>query len=100
MFKLEPRKASLWKRVVEGITTKTILFLLLGSMICNFRRYFCGHWTELIVRQGGSGGGDDALAPTISHAPRWRLSRLYLFADAVVLGLSLTYIPVTRLLFS
>ena len=30
----------------------------------------------------------------------WRLSRAYMFTDFVVLGLSLTYLPVTRILFS
>ena len=51
----------------------------------------------LIVRQGGSAGGDDALALTISRVTRWRLSRAYLFTDLTVLALSLTYIPVGRI---
>ena len=51
-------------------------------------------------RQGGSSGGDDALALTISHITRWKLSRSYLFTDLVVLGLSLSYIPVSRIVFS
>ena len=54
----------------------------------------------LIIRQGGSSGGDDALALTISHVTHWRLSRSYLFTDLVVLGLSLTYIPFLRIIFS
>ena len=37
---------------------------------------------------------------TISRVTRWRLSRSYLFTDLVVLGLSLTYIPVLRIAFS
>lgn len=61
---------------------------------------FVGVGVGLIVRQGGSSGGDDALALTISHALRWKLSRAYLFTDIVVLLLSLTYIPVTRIVFS
>ena len=52
------------------------------------------------MRQGGSSGGDDALALTISKVTRWRLSRSYLFTDLVVLGLSLSYIPVGRIFFS
>ena len=51
----------------------------------------------LIVRQGGSAGGDDALALTISRVTHWRLSRAYLFTDLTVLALSLTYIPVGRI---
>lgn len=61
---------------------------------------FVGVGIGLIVRQGGSGGGDDALALTISHALRWKLSRSYLFTDVVMLVLSLTYIPVIKILFS
>ena len=54
---------------------------------------FVGLGVGLIVRQGGSSGGDDALALTIARVTRWRLSRTYLFTDLVVLGLSLTYLP-------
>ena len=61
---------------------------------------FVGIGVGLIVRQGGSSGGDDALALTISHISHWRLSRSYLFTDVVVLLLSLTYIPVLRIVFS
>ena len=61
---------------------------------------FVGAGVGLIVRQGGSSGGDDALALTISHISHWKLSRSYLFTDVVVLLLSLTYIPVMRIVFS
>lgn len=58
---------------------------------------FVGIGVGLIVRQGGSAGGDDALALTISRVTHWRLSRAYLFTDLTVLALSLTYIPVGRI---
>lgn len=61
---------------------------------------FVGIGFGLIIRQGGSGGGDDALALVISHVFHWRLSRSYLFTDLVVLALSLTYIPAMRIAFS
>ena len=61
---------------------------------------FVGVGVGLIVRQGGSSGGDDALALTISKVTRWRLARCYLFTDLVVLGLSLSYIPFRRIAFS
>ena len=54
----------------------------------------------MIIRQGGSSGGDDALALTISRITRWKLSRSYLFTDLTVLGLSLTYIPLSRIIYS
>ena len=66
---------------------------LLGGM-------FVGIGVGIIVRQGGSSGGDDALALTISRVTHLRLSRSYLFTDLVVLGLSLSYIPAGRIFFS
>lgn len=61
---------------------------------------FVGVGIGLIIRQGGSGGGDDALALTISHVLHWKLARSYMFTDLVVLGLSLSYIPLNKILFS
>ena len=61
---------------------------------------FVGVGVGLIVRQGGSSGGDDALALVISRVTHLRLSFAYLFTDLTVLGLSLTYIPVNRIAFS
>lgn len=61
---------------------------------------FVGIGVGIIVRQGGSSGGDDALALTISRVAHWRLSRCYLFTDFVVLGFSLTYIPFSKIVFS
>lgn len=65
-----------------------------------FGGIFVGVGVGMIIRQGGSSGGDDALALTISHLTHWRLSRAYMFTDFVVLGLSLTYIPFSRIAFS
>ncbi len=61
---------------------------------------FVGIGVGLIVRQGGSSGGDDALALVISKVTRWKISRAYLFTDLTVLCLSLSYIPLRRIAFS
>ena len=61
---------------------------------------FVGIGVGLIVRQGGSSGGDDALALVIHQLTGWKLSRSYLFTDLVVLGASLSYIPARRIAFS
>ncbi len=61
---------------------------------------FVGVGVGMIVRQGGSCGGDDALALVISHLTQWRLSRCYLFTDLLVLGLSLSYIPFSQIIYS
>lgn len=65
-----------------------------------FGGIFVGVGVGIIVRQGGSSGGDDALALTISKALHWKISRSYLCTDVVVLLLSLSYIPVRRIFFS
>ena len=61
---------------------------------------FVGVGVGLVVRQGGSAGGDDALALTISHVSKWHLSSSYLFTDITVLLMSLSYIPLMRIVFS
>lgn len=61
---------------------------------------FVGLGVGIIVRQGGSSGGDDALALVISNSFCIRLSQAYLITDFTVLLLSLTYIPFTRFIYS
>ena len=83
----------LFPPMLPDLSAYPLLAALLGGL-------FVGTGVGLIIRQGGSSGGDDALALTISHVTHWRLSRSYLFTDLVVLGLSLTYIPFLRIIFS
>lgn len=61
---------------------------------------FVGVGAGLVIRQGGSSGGDDALALSISKVSGWRLSHAYLFTDLSVLALSLTYIPLGEIAYS
>lgn len=61
---------------------------------------FVGVGVGLIVKQGGSSGGDDALALAISKVTHCRLSKAYMFTDFTVLILSLSYIPFRRIVFS
>lgn len=83
----------LFPPMLPDLSPYPLLASILGGL-------FVGVGVGLIVRQGGSSGGDDALALTISKVTRWRLSRAYLFTDLVVLGLSLTYIPIGKIIFS
>ncbi len=83
----------LFPPVIPNLTAYPLLCALLGGI-------FVGIGVGLIVRQGGSSGGDDALALTISKITHWRISRAYLFTDFLVLGLSLSYIPFERIAFS
>ena len=61
---------------------------------------FIGTGCGLVVRQGASCAGDDALALVISKATGCRISRAYLLTDVSVLVLSLSYIPAGRIVYS
>ena len=83
----------LWEQfppMLPDLSAYPLLAALLGGV-------FVGIGVGIIVRQGGSSGGDDALALTIARVTRWRISRAYVFTDLVVLGLSLTYIPIGKI---
>lgn len=61
---------------------------------------FIGIGAGLCVRSGGATTGDDALAMSISHKFKLPIQNFYLISDLTVLALSLTYIPVKRILYS
>lgn len=86
----------IWERfppMLPNLSGYPLVAALLGGI-------FVGVGVGVIVRQGGSSGGDDALALTISHLAKCRIARAYLVTDFVVLGLSLSYIPLQRIAFS
>ena len=83
----------LFPPVLPDLSNKPLLAAILGGM-------FIGIGVGFIVRQGGSAGGDDALALTLSHLFSWRLSFCYLFSDVTVLLLSLSYIPIGQIIYS
>lgn len=61
---------------------------------------FIGIGVGICVRVGGAPGGDDAFAMSISHVTGVRIETVYLISDLLVLGLSISYIPVKRIGFS
>lgn len=61
---------------------------------------FVGVGCGLVVRQGGSSGGDDALALSLARLTGRRVATCYLAADVTVLVLSLSYIPLRQVAFS
>ena len=86
----------IWERLpymLPDMSSHPLMAALIGGA-------FVGVGVGIIVRMGGSSGGDDALALSISHMTGWRLSRAYLLTDVTVLLLSLTYIPIGRIIFS
>lgn len=58
---------------------------------------FVGVGVGLCVRIGGAPTGDDALAMALSKLTGKGIQWVYLVSDLVVLGLSVTYIPIIRL---
>lgn len=61
---------------------------------------FIGVGVGLCVRTGGAPGGDDALGMSINRALGWDIRWYYIISDLLVLGLSLTYVPLQRIVYS
>lgn len=61
---------------------------------------FVGIGAGVCVKIGGAPGGDDALAMCLSYITKWKIQWIYLLTDGIVLGLSLSYIPIKRIGFS
>lgn len=70
-----------------------LLAAILGAL-------FIGIGVGLCVRVGGAPGGDDALAMSISHVTGAKIETIYLISDLLVLGMSISYIPIRRIGFS
>lgn len=61
---------------------------------------FVGVSCGICVRVGGAPTGDDALAMSLCKATGFQIQWIYLLSDLIVLGLSLTYIPAQRIMYS
>jgi len=70
-----------------------LLAAILGAM-------FIGIGAGVCVRVGGATCGDDALAMSLSHILKSPIERIYLVSDLTVLTLSLSYIPLRRIVYS
>ena len=82
---LEPF-APLW----PGIAESPLWAAIVGAM-------FIGVGAGLGVRAGGATCGDDALAMALSRLTKIDIQWIYLLTDGLVLGLSVTYIPLAKL---
>ena len=82
---LEPF-APLWPAIAESPLWAAIV----GAM-------FIGVGAGLGVRAGGAPSGDDALAMALSRLTKIDIQWIYLLTDGLVLGLSVTYIPLQKL---
>ena len=70
-----------------------LLASVMGAMFVGFGVGFC-------VIAGGAPSGDDALAMSLAKRLKLDIRIVYLFFDVIVLSLSLTYIPLKRILYS
>lgn len=70
-----------------------LLAALIGAL-------FIGIGAGICVRVGGATCGDDALAMSLSHILKRPIQQIYLVSDLTVLLLSLSYIPIRRIVYS
>lgn len=70
---------------------------LLASVVGSI---FVGIGSGLCVRVGGATSGDDALAMSLAKVTKVPIQWIYLISDLVVLVLSLSYIPLSRIVYS
>lgn len=76
-----------------GLADLPLLACLLGAL-------FVGVGTGLCVRVGGAPSGDDGLVMSISQKLKIKIEYIYIFFDLLIIGLSLSYIPLGRIVYS
>lgn len=89
VYKILEQFEPLWPQLYD----MPLLAALLGAV-------FVGVGTGICVKIGGAICGDDALAMCIAHITPLKVEQAYLFSDLLVLGLSTSYIPLNRIVYS
>ena len=79
--------------IYPGIADMPFAAAIIGAL-------FIGVGVGLCVRVGAAPGGDDALAMGVNKLTGMKLKWFYLISDSIVLGLSLSYIPLGRIMWS
>ncbi len=79
--------------IYPAIADNPLLASVVGAL-------FVGISAGMCVRVGGAPSGDDALAMSLSKVTRFDIEWVYLLSDLIVLVLSLSYIPVRRIMYS
>ena len=92
-FSLFYRLLEMTPRVFPEIASHPLLASVAGAL-------FVGIGVGLSVSEGGAQSGDDALAMAINHRFGLKVSTVYLISDLSVLLLSLSYIPLEKILYS
>lgn len=92
-FSASYRIFEFFPRVYPEIASYPLLCAVLGAV-------FVGVGVGLSVRAGGAPCGDDALAMSLSKLTKIKIQWVYLISDLTVLLMSLTYIPLTKIVYS
>ena len=92
-FSIAYRICEMGPHLFPALSEMPLLSSILGAI-------FVGIGAGLCVRVGGATSGDDALAMALSHVIKCKIEYVYLVSDLTVLLLSLTYIPITRIMYS
>ncbi len=79
--------------LLPDLSASPLLAALLGAL-------FVGVGVGLVVKEGGAAGGDDAIALIVHKLLGCRIGLAYLCTDITVLLLSLTYLPLQKILCS
>lgn len=79
--------------VIPNLTEMPLLAAILGGL-------FVGVGVGIVVRAGGASGGDDVLAIIVNKYTKMTISQSYFITDAIILILSLSYIPLRKIVFS
>ncbi len=84
---------SMFKPVLGFIVVNELMGAVVGGLLL-------GIGVGMVVRIGGACGGDDSLAMMLSKKLNIKISFAYMITDVTVLLLSLTYIPLGKIVYS
>ena len=93
VFSLSYRVCEQFEPLWPELANKPLLASILGGI-------FVGIGAGVCIRYGGASGGDDALAMSIAHITNIKIQWVYLISDVIVLLLSVSYIPINKLIYS
>lgn len=86
---------------ILSFTSPVLTFVLKNDLLSAIvGAIFVGVGVGLVVKIGGACGGDDSLAMILSKKFNLKISRAYLISDIAVLLLSLSYIPIDKIIYS
>ena len=88
-YKIFEQFDPLWPQLADMPLASAVL----GAVFVGLGAGFC-------VRAGGAPSGDDALAMSLSQLTHLKIQWMYLLTDFIVLGLSISYIPLKKLGYS